>query len=126
MIFDYTFQKNTHIPLIDVTLTNSKNIIKVNAVVDSGAAISLFKGSVARELGIKLEDGEKKIFQTASSKLVGYIHEVHAEVAGNSFECKIAFSDDLGTSFNMLGRLSVFENFLIKFDERKKQFSFEK
>ena len=121
MKFKYRYEKASYYPIVEFVMENKGNKIRTDAVVDSGASISIFKSEIAKAIGINLKDGEKRVFQGASSKLVGYIHKVRLMVNNCSFECKIAFSDDLQTSFNLLGRESVFDKFLITFNEKDKE-----
>jgi len=88
--------------------------------------MSLFKGEIARALGIDLTSGEKKIFQGVSAKLVGYIHAISLKIVGEEIKAKIAFSDDLSTSFNLIGRLDLFERFDITFHEKDRQLIIDK
>ena len=41
-----------------------------------------------------------------------------------SFNAVIGFSQKLGVGFNLLGRRSIFERFVIVFDDNKKQITF--
>jgi len=121
MNFKYRYERASYYPIVEFVIEKNNNKIKTDAIVDSGASISIFKSEIAKAIGINLKDGEKRIFQGASSKLVGYIHEIKMTINNFSFKCKIAFSDDLQTSFNLLGRESVFDKFLIIFNERDKE-----
>ena len=122
MKFSYQHFRDTYYPVIPVAIIAPASAKKVttSAIIDSGAAISIFHGSLAVLLGIAVESGEKRIFQGASAKLIGYVHNVRMAVAGKEFECEVVFSDELSTSFNLLGRRGVFENFKVVFDEAKK------
>jgi len=100
-------------------------MVNTSAIVDSGAAISIFNGSIGRLIGLNIDSGEKRIFQGASAKLAGYIHKVKMIIAGKEIECKVAFSDELSTSFNLIGRESVFDRFIITFNEKNHEISIE-
>jgi|SRR3989344_2243145 len=125
MKFEYRYEKEIYLPIVEVILEFKNEKIRTDALVDSGAAMCLFKGEIGRALGIDIETGEKKIFQGVSAKLVGYVHEVKIALAGKIFKAKIAFSDDLSTSFNLLGRLEIFDRFSITFKEKDKEIHFE-
>ena len=126
MKFKYRYEKASYYPIIEFIIENNNNKIRTDAIVDSGASISIFKSEIAKAIGINLKDGEKRIFQGASSKLIGYIHEVKLIINNYRFKCKIAFSDDLQTSFNLFGRESVFDKFLITFNEKDKELEIKK
>lgn len=127
MIFKFPyleFQKRFY-PIIKVTLLKENEIVNTEALIDSGAVTSLFQGGICRELGLELESGESKLFQGIGGKITGYLHLVTISVENVKFIGKIAFSDELATSLNMLGRESFFEKFIVKFHENKKEIELE-
>lgn len=119
--FSYRYEKGSYYPIIEFILENNNQKIRADAVVDSGASISIFKADIAKAVGIDLRKGEKRIFQGASAKLVGYVHEVTLTIDKYRFKCKVAFSEDLQTSFNLLGRESIFDKFLLTLNEKEKK-----
>lgn len=125
MKFRYQFFRSFYYPIIPITIIHKGKKVNTSAIVDSGASISIFNSSFGRALGISIESGEKRIFQGASAKLVGYIHEVKIAVAYKEIECKVAFSDELSTSFNLLGREGIFDKFNISFNEKNRELIFE-
>lgn len=125
MKFYYQLFRDSYYPIIQVKIIANGEEVNTPAIVDSGASISIFSGSVARQIGINTESGEKRIFQGASAKLIGYIHKVAMIIAGKKIDCKVAFSDELSTSFNLLGRATVFDKFIIAFNEKRREFSIE-
>ena len=120
MKFSFRIIEDNYYPIIDLIIENKDKKIRTHAIVDTGASISIFRSEIAETIGINLEDGEKRIFQGASSKLVGYVHEVKLTINNYSFRCKMAFSDDLQTGLNLLGRESVFDKFILLFNEKEK------
>ena len=125
MKFEYRYEKEAYLPIVEVILKFKNERIRTDALIDSGAAMCLFKGEIGRALGINIDGGEKKIFQGVSAKLIGYIHEVEITIADKTFKTKMAFSDDLSTSFNLLGRLGIFDKFSITFKEKENEVRFE-
>ena len=125
MKFPYISFRGKYFPVIPVTLVSNGKTFETNAIVDSGATLSLFHAPIGRDLGIDVESGEKHIFQGVSAKLVGYIHSIKMIVAGKEIDCKVAFSDELSTSFNLLGRETVFDRFLVTFNEKNRELSIE-
>ena len=124
MKFPYQFFRDSYFPIIPVVIIKNDKKINTSAVVDSGASISIFNSSVTTPIELDIESGEKHIFQGASAKLIGYIHAVRMVVGDKEFECNVAFSDELSTSFNLLGRETVFNNFRVCFDETGKTVEF--
>lgn len=124
MKFPYQLFRGSYYPIIPVTII--KNVkINTSAIIDSGASISIFSGSIGRLVGLNIETGEKRTFQGASAKLSGYIHKVNMVIGEETIECKVAFSDELSTSFNLIGRETVFDKFLIAFNERHREINIE-
>lgn len=124
MKFPYQIFRGSYYPIIPIVVTGNGKNVNTSCVVDSGASISIFQGGVARLLGIDMEAGEKRVFQGASAKLIGYIHKVRMAVAGEEIDCTVAFSDELSTSFNLMGRRDVFGHFKVCFDETEKSVDF--
>ena len=124
MKFPYQLFRDSYYPIIPVTII--KNIkLNTSAIIDSGASISIFSGSIGRLVGVDIETGEKRVFQGASAKLAGYIHKVKMIIGGKVIECKVAFSDELSTSFNLIGRETIFDKFIITFNEKHHEISIE-
>jgi len=123
--FPYVLKQDRYYPIIDLVIKNDNNSIKTDAIVDSGAVISIFQGNVAEYIGLKIEEGQEKLFQGIGGKIIGYIHNVKIKINNIEFSCKIAFSDELSTSLNIIGRESFFDNFLITFDEKNKKLFLE-
>ena len=125
MKFSYQVFRGFYYPIIPIKISKGGEEVNTSAIVDSGASISIFNGSVGRRIGIDVESGEKRAFQGASAKMFGYIHDVKMIIAGKEISCKVAFSDELGTSFNLLGRETVFDRFLITFDEKQRELTID-
>jgi len=123
MKFSYQFFRDSYFPIIPLTIIKNNKKINTSAVVDSGAAISIFNSRVTTPIELDIESGEKHIFQGASAKLIGYIHKVRMVIGGSEIECEVAFSDELSTSFNLLGRQGVFDNFRVCFDGKTVEFA---
>lgn len=127
MIFKFPyleFQKRFY-PIIKVALSKGQEKINTEALVDSGAVTSLFHGSIGREIGLEIESGELRVFQGIGGKIIGYLHPVTISIEDVEFIGNIAFSDELATSLNILGRESFFERFIVEFNENKKELELE-
>lgn len=122
----YTLIDGKLYPVVKLFLEHKHNSIKTSALLDSGATVSVFNANVAEDLKINLEAGEKRVFQSATSKLVAYVHEINMVIDNQRFPCKIAFSNDLSTSLNLLGRETVFDKFIITFNEKNKEITLER
>lgn len=119
--FPYLFRKDNFYPIIPIELRKGAINFQADALVDSGASMSVFQAEVAECLRINHKSGQKRLFQGIGGKIAGYAHNIKANVGGTKFMCKIAFSDELETSLNILGRDNFFEHFLVCFDETAKK-----
>ena len=120
MKFPYIYSWDKLFPMIPIKLSFGKGKIKTEALVDSGANISIFQKNIAEYLGIKIEEGKSISLQGVGAKIRGYIYQVILEVDRVKFSCKIVFSNKLTTSVNILGREDFFEHFEVTFNEKKK------
>jgi hypothetical protein len=120
MKFPYLRNAGYDTPIIPLTLRRGDLCIVTEALVDSGAASSVFDAQFARLLGIHApdQDGTKVVFEGASGHpLVGYRHEVTIEISGHQFtKIPIAFTRDMpDNAVNILGQEGFFDLFPITF-----------
>ncbi len=115
--FPYIEFRGRRAPIVPIEFYN-KEWIKFNAYVDSGAGYCVFHARIAEMLGLRLEDGEK-IYVTVGdgSQIVVYIHKIKIRLAGKEIDANVGFSKHLGIGFNIIGRLDVFDRFVVCFDE---------
>ena len=119
--FNYVKHDSFFYPEIPLRIMRNEKALETNALIDSGAIISIFKPEIADYLGLPIDRGEERTSIGISGKLKVYIHNIKLEVfEGKSFECKIAFSREFKSRFNLLGRQDFFDRHLITFDERRK------
>lgn len=126
MKFPYERYRDYYMPIIPITVSRGDHCIVTEALVDSGAASSIFDAQFAEVLGIyDVEEGGAKIlFEGVSGEtLVGYRHDVTLEAGGHHFRnISIAFSRDLpDNAVNILGQQGFFEICPIKFTYRLKE-----
>ncbi|MBU1326528.1 retropepsin-like domain-containing protein [Patescibacteria group bacterium] len=96
-----------------------KKRVRSQALIDSGATISVFGEETAETLGVEIEKGEKTVLGGVGGRIVGYIHKLRVRIAGKDFLCPIVFSREYLVSFNLLGRQEFFKKFKIIFEEKK-------
>ena len=93
-------------------------------LVDSGASISLFNSSVGDQLGIEVEKGEPLSPSGIGREVQAFVHRIRCSVAAQAVTCPVAFSKDINTPFQIIGRQGFFERFLIQFDEQDQKVYF--
>ena len=119
--FKYVARRDREFPIIPVTLIKENVEIDTDALVDSGANISVFREEIAECLEIVIEDGEEILLQGLGGRIVGYMHELKVRVDDEEFPCKVVFSKELTVGLNILGREGFFEYFQVTFNERGKE-----
>lgn len=117
--FSYLKKNNQYFPILEINL---KGKLKVKALVDSGATLSVFRPEIADYLGIPIFRGKQIYLTGVGGRILGYLHKVDLSVDGREFfKCKIVFSKEFTVSFNILGRDNFFIPFLITFNERNRK-----
>lgn len=125
MKFPYALVGDYYMPIIPVTLLRDDWCVVTEALVDSGAANSVFDAQFARALGIdRLEDGVTVAFEGVSGHILkAYRHSVTLQVGGHRFpDVPVAFSRDMpDNAVNILGQQGFFDLCPIKFTLSKKE-----
>jgi hypothetical protein len=123
--FPYLEKDGQYFPIVEATLRKGKKLIRIKALVDSGASFSVFRPEIAQELGIDLEKGKKIYLVGIGGRILGYLHKVSLSLGNKNFLCKIVFSPEFNVSFNLLGRDNFFLPFIISFMEKKRKIIIE-
>lgn len=124
----FPYQKNSvgdSFPVIDLFVSKGDRAVRIFALVDSGATVSILREDVAEQLGLVIEDGKETYLGGVGGRIKGYIHKLEVEVAGKKFLCPIVFSHEYTVSFNLLGREAFFKQFKIIFEEKKNYLKLE-
>ena len=121
-MFSYVNVRGRYYPVIPVVI-RAKYITKLYALVDSGAAVSLFHISVADDAGIDLRDTEKKYLAGVGGYISAYIKkEVEMEIEGlGKLKMPVAFTEYISSDLAILGRQGFFEHFEIVFREWRRE-----
>ncbi|MBI4663171.1 MAG: aspartyl protease family protein [Verrucomicrobia bacterium] len=98
----------------------------VELYVDTGAFYTLLHVQFATDFGLDFKRGRKVLAQVGDGGLIPvHLHKLMMQIGDTQFVTEVGFSEKLGVSFNLLGRLGVFEHFKICFHEKRKVVSFE-
>ncbi len=121
----YQFSEGELLPLVFLRLKGKAEWVEVLAYVDTGVSYSVFHADVAEILGLRLEDGELREMEIGDgNKLKVYLHQVLISLGGKEFSAYVGFSKGLGVGFNVIGRKSIFDKFIICFNEKEKYMEF--
>ncbi len=98
MKFEYRFSEGQFLPIVSLKLRGKEEWIESTAYVDSGASYSIFHAEIAEILGLALEEGELREMSVGDGNILKvYLH---------------------------IGRKSIFERFLVCFNEKEKYVEF--
>ncbi|MBI4026424.1 MAG: hypothetical protein HY360_15675 [Verrucomicrobia bacterium] len=94
---------------------------------DSGAYYTILHAGFAQSASLDFRKGVRKDVQVGDGNMIPiYLHRLPVQLASESFEATVAFSEKLGVRFNLLGRFDIFERFKITFQENRKIVFFER
>jgi hypothetical protein len=112
-------------PMLQVRLAHNDKHTDIVALVDSGAADSLFDMHVAEDLGLHLKNSaeQREYFGVAGQSVVGYIHKVRLQVQGFSewIDTEAAFLD-ASQPYQLLGQAGFFDSYEVTFRRYRGKF----
>ena len=76
---------------------------------------------MARILGISVREGGRIRPVGIGGAITAYTHKLVVKIGDEEFEGEVAFSYGRKIPINLLGRSSIFEHFLVTFDERNQR-----
>jgi hypothetical protein len=112
-------------PIIPITIRNprTKEEVRHQALVDSGADICIFSSDLAELIGIDVAAGRKQMVSgvVAGEARPYYLHDVELEVGGSPKLATIAFMPELSNiGHGLLGQAGFFDRFkFVKFEHAK-------
>lgn len=118
LTFPYLRKGEQAFPVVDITLKSPTRSLTIKALVDSGASFSVFRAEVLDYLGLPVGRGERVYLEGIGGRILGYRHQLPAQVGRRTFPFLVVFSQELTVSFNLLGRENFFRHFIVTFDER--------
>jgi len=121
-------------PVIPIKVWHEQKSVRYEALVDSGADISMFHAELAEVLGINLKQGKEiSLYGIGHGQSKGYVHDIEIEIGGWRVPCFAAFCSDLirpdplnpgrkqGLHYGILGQDGFFDKFVVKFDRKVEQ-----
>lgn len=114
-----------YMALLVVRIISPKGSVRVNGVVDSGAALTLLNSIYGTKLGIQWDSGiETRIVGIDGIEHPAYVHDLELEIINlknSRRKSKIAFID-LPRVDALLGQTGFFEHYVLRFKHRAKMF----
>lgn len=77
----------------------------------------MFSPSVAKILGLKLKQGERRVFRGIGGEIEAYLHAINFRIGELRFRARVAFPKD--EIPNIVGRLDVMKNVNVAFNDEK-------
>lgn len=103
------------LPLIELSLKHVRSV-RLYAMVDSGAAISVFPRSVCDLLGLKYEEGRKASLLSATQEEIPMrVHKVTVRIGEVEFDARVGFSK-MEKVPHVVGMLDVLDEVEIRFE----------
>lgn len=129
MKFRYDTRYTEHgfemVPRISVVFQNPQNKreIPIFCLVDSGASDILITTEIALVLGMKVEQGEPRIYGGIGGEVKGYVHNISIRVMNDNHEFTVACGVlPLPAYDGLLGQHGFFDNYKVVFEKYKKTF----
>src|SRR3989338_6723587 len=116
--YSYTQSRGRYYPVITFHIRNADVETDADALIDSGANVSIFRLDIADLLDITIEDGKRSESTGIGGKVEVFVHELELKIFDKWFPCKVGFSKQITTSFNLLGREGFFDRHLVTFNEK--------
>jgi len=105
-------------PIIPIAIQDHK----VWGYVDSGATFSMIGAAEAGDMGINWQSGRRQMVVVGDGSYIPtFIHDVSIQVGTFQITIPIGFSERLGVGFNLLGRVGVFNQFEVCFNDRARK-----
>lgn len=121
MEYPYILRRGLYYPIIPVGLRYGDLGLATDALIDSGANVSVFQSSIADYFGINIFEGERISLQGIGGHIFAYKHMLDLAMDDYWFPSTIAFSQEMIPHINILGRDDFFLHFVVSFDETSKK-----
>lgn len=124
MKFPYRKYEIFYKPVLPVIFKLAEKKFSYQALIDTGADVSIIHAEIAEQLGIEVKAGKKFAFGGICGTGLGYVHKANIEIGGYVFQdVPIIFTQDINPyGFGILGHKGLFEKMKLVFEVGKKQF----
>ncbi len=106
-------------PIIPIQIIGKEDYFDYEVLIDSGADICIFDGSIGEALGINITSGIPTSFSGVQNlePSEAYLHNIKISVGGHKLSIPAVFSFDISTrGYGILGQKGFFDIFTVKFD----------
>lgn len=112
-------------PIAEIFVKDTSGIWRaLTLYVDSGADVTILRRSYGDLLGLDVEKGRPAKFRGfGKEEIQTFLHDLDLKIGNNEIKTKVAICQDDSVP-NVLGRVSVFDKYIISFLNGKEQTSF--
>ncbi len=126
MKFPYKQYRNSiSRPIIPIQLHYGKREFRYEALIDSGADVSLFDWEVGEDLGIDIRSGVPcEVLGVGGAISTYYLHKTTLVIGGVFYKAEVGFMGSANSqlvSYGILGQKGLFDKFLVGFDFLKEE-----
>lgn len=117
----FSKKQNLLRPIIPISLSINNLRLRFEALVDSGADISILPTGIANRLRINSKSSKKISFSSATGDIVeGFINDIFLDIGEGNVKTKVVFAS-LPGNIGILGQYGFFNKFIVKFDLNKEE-----
>lgn len=123
MKFPYRRYEIFYKPVVPVVFHCKGESFPYQALIDTGADVSVIHAEIAEQLGLELESGEKFSFAGICGDATGFLHRIDIEISDYIFkDIPVIFTKDINPyGFGILGHEGLFSKMKLTFELAKKQ-----
>lgn len=126
-VFRYKPFRRYPAPIITIGVRLEATWYPIEVYVDSGAAYTVLHAEIATGVGFDYRTDEQTYLQVGDGSFIPvYLHDLEIQLGAERFTATVGFSEKLGIGFNLLGRVGLFSQFKICFQESKGILTFER
>jgi len=122
---EYSYSKigEKFFPIIPVIIKHQDKELPLEALVDAGATISIFRFEILKDLGINIEECKRTPLKGIGGSITAHSHKVSLIIGNKTIKTEVGFSKELEMKINVLGREGIFENFIVCYNDKEKKVS---
>lgn len=112
-------------PVIPIFMRHGVRKLQYEALVDSGADVSLFDWEIGDDLGINIRKGMPyQVLGVGGGIITYYFHAVSLVIGGISYKTRVGFTGNPTgqvTPYGIVGQKGLFDKFIVGFDLLKRE-----
>lgn len=124
--FRYKPFRREQSPIIPVGIKLGDAWQRVDCYVDSGATYTVLQAKLAERANFDYRSDQQIYLQVGSGSLIRvFLHDLEVQIGTERFINKIDFSDQMEIPLSVLGKVGIFDRFIICFNQSERTITFE-